>query len=233
MLEGLKCSGRLGLALAASLLTPVTIGAEEWTARGNEPAWQIEVGDEAMTLTGIDIPTLTVPRQSHPIAARGIEVYSGSTNGRALTLVATEAICNDTMTGMPFPKAVVAVLDAQPLVGCGGDPRDLLFGEWTVLAIEGRPVIAGPNPSLGFDSDGSLYGDASCNRLFGTFAVTGEGLVASPAGTTRMACEDLWMDQEQRLLDALAAVAGFDRPSDGVIRLLSASGSELVLLGSD
>lgn len=113
----------------------------------------------------------------------------------------------------------------------GGDPGSLedgaLVGEWTVERIRDRPVVDLSPAFLTFGEDGSLAGNASCNQMHGTWRVGDGGLQLSPLAVTLRAGPPALMEQEQRLLDALALVQGasFDR---GSLVLRDATGGELV-----
>lgn len=215
---------------AGSLLVPLLLGgvaeAADWTARGNEPGWQVEVSGTAIRFSNMEGESFAIEPVPEPVRAEGIEVYSGTGGDKAFTLVAIDKICTDTMSGMNFPKAVVVTTGEQVLIGCGGDPLALLIGDWRVTDISDQPVLAGPEVSLTFDLDGSVHGNASCNRFFGSFELSGEGMAISPAGLTRMACvEDGVMEQEQRFVAALESVARFVALADGGLRFEDGSGN--------
>ena len=171
----------LWLATLTILLTGPALAAS-WTGRGNEPSWQVEVSDGAVRFSSLDGESVTLDPVPEPALAEGVTVYLGETDGASLALVATEKICSDTMSGMPHPKTVVVITGDKVFLGCGGDPLSLLLGEWQVDEIEGAAVLAKTDPSLGFDADGSFHGSTSCNRYFGSFALTGEALTLSPTG---------------------------------------------------
>jgi heat shock protein HslJ len=60
-----------------------------------------------------------------------------------------------------------------------------------------------PHLTLRSDS-GSVAGSGGCNRLFGTYALTGNGLRFSGLGSTKMACPD--MEIETAFTQALERV---------------------------
>lgn len=220
----------------ASLLVvvPLLLGgmaeAASWTARGNEPGWRVDVSDTAITFSTMEGETFTIEPLAEPVRAEDIEVYTGTAGEKAVTLVAIDKICTDNMSGMPFPKAVVMTIGERALVGCGGDPLSLLIGDWKVEEISGTPVIAASETSIGFELDGSMHGNASCNRFFGGFTLTGEGLTLSPGGATMMACLDGLMEQEQKFLAALEEVSRFESLPDGGLRLVDPEGNTVLAL---
>lgn len=218
------------LALPSLILLGGTAEAANWTARGNEPGWQVEMSDTAITFSTMEGETVTVEPVPEPVRGEGIEVYSATAGDKAFTLVVADKACADSMSGMPYPETVVVALDQRALIGCGGDPLSLLVGDWRVEEIAGQPVIAKSEATLAFDLDGSMHGNASCNRFFGGFTLTGEGLTLSPGGTTMMACEPEAMEQEQRFLASLETVIRFESPTDGHLRLFSAEGEAVLVL---
>ena len=218
------------LTIVSLALTATVAEAADWTARGNEPGWQVQMSDTTITFSTMEGERFTITPVPQPLRADGMQVYSAKAGDDPFTLVVIDKTCSDTMSGMPHPQSVVVAIGDKPLVGCGGEPVSLLLGDWQVAEIGGKPVIAGSGASLTFDLDGSLHGNASCNRFFGSFTLTGEGLAISDVGATLMACEAASMDQEQRFLSALGTVQRFESPAEGTLRLMAADGSAALTL---
>ena len=217
--------GRVAAGILAAVLLTGSAQAASWTASGNEPSWRVEISDTAITFSTLDGENFAIEPVPAPVRAEGVEVYSGKTGDDTVTLVATDKICSDAMSGMPHPKTVVVAVGDRAFVGCGGDPLSLLVGDWRIEEIAGEPVIAGSETSLAFDLDGSMHGNGSCNRFFGGFTLTGEGLTLSPGGSTMMACEQALMDQEQKFLATFETVSRFESLADGRLRLLDVDGN--------
>lgn len=114
------------------------------------------------------------------------------------------------MSGMAHPKTVAVKLGEQTYSGCGGDPARLLRGEWLIYEIGGRAIVAKSQPSIDFGPDGKLSGNGSCNRYFGPYALTGEGLKISDLASSRMACDQPLMEQEALLLKSLGETTRFE-----------------------
>jgi heat shock protein HslJ len=104
---------------------------------------------------------------------------------------------------------------------------DLAGTSWTFVSVGGAPVVEGSGARLSFDSAGSVSGSTGCNSVSGTYALDGTSLTFGPLATTRMACEEALMAQETAVLDALAAVEGWEIDADANLHL--AGGTELVL----
>ncbi len=132
------------------------------------------------------------------------------------------------MSGMPHPYTATVMVDGKTLAGCGGDPAALLQGvHWRVQRVGGAPVSKGTQPSMFFDAQGRVTGNSSCNRFFGGYSLSGEGLkIERPAGTM-MACEPEVMKQEAAFLQALAALTRFEL-KDGALVLLAPDGTAIV-----
>jgi heat shock protein HslJ len=78
---------------------------------------------------------------------------------------------------------------------------------WEVTGYNnGRQAVVSPRTgsrlTLTF-RDGEVSGSSGCNRFHGQFTVEGNALKIRPLATTRMACEDEVMAQEQAFLRAL------------------------------
>lgn len=132
------------------------------------------------------------------------------------------------MSGMPHPKAVEVRWQDRVLKGCGGNPAELLEGgPWEVVEIGGRAVADPARTTLDFAPEGRLAGSAACNRYFGSYTLSGEGLRLSPLGATKMACAAGAMEEERRFLEAAARVTGFSIAADG--RLLLRDGAQVLM----
>ena len=105
-------------------------------------------------------------------------------------------------------------------------------GDWQVTAVDtGHQATAttlkASALSLKF-SGGSVSGSSGCNRFHGPYSKNGGRLALGPMAVTRKACTgEGVMEQEQRFLSALAAVATFRIEGD-VLVLRRADDSPLV-----
>jgi heat shock protein HslJ len=96
---------------------------------------------------------------------------------------------------------------------------DLAGTAWTLVSIGGAPVVEGSGPHLTFGADGNASGSTGCNSMSGSYATDGAALTFGPMATTRMACEGALMAQEAQVLEALAAVSGWEIDADGLLHL--------------
>lgn len=195
--------------------------AQPFTARGNEPFWRIDLDGDTFTLDRLGHEALT---GSIGWDDKADEVSRGSVTlaGERLALTVHHEVCQDSMTGMPYPRTVTFVWREMEYSGCGGDPARLLRGStWVVEDVAGQDELSVP-PTLTFLADGRAAGRATCNRYRAAYELTGEGLVIDRPAVTRMACAAEMMAQEDRFLDQLAAVGRFRVAEDGSLELVGA-----------
>jgi len=185
--------------------------------RGNEPFWRIDIAQSLRFVVGdLVVEGPTPPLEQTP----GLRRHRGTVGGRTLDVTIADQICRDTMAGMPHPYQINVVVDGTRYSGCGGEPLTLLTGaEWVVELIDGG-IVDRSRATLVFDSDGGLSGRASCNGFTATYTLSGEALQIGAAATTRMACADALLEQEQRFLEILQQVQRFDIDESGALVLI-------------
>jgi heat shock protein HslJ len=185
-------------------------------ARGNEPGWVVTLAHEGVVYSGQDGTKREVPLPA-ATEADGTTVFD---SGDGMVVRVTDALCRDTMTGMPFPYSVGMTLDGAELSGCGGDPAALLEGTWRLVDFPGVTEPDGADVTLEVMRGGRIAGKAGCNRFMGGMTLSGEGLSLQPGGMTMMACPDDLMAFERAFLDRLAEVTQFDFDEAGQLMLM-------------
>ena len=110
-------------------------------------------------------------------------------------------------------------------------PSPLEKKRWTAVELGGRPVAddATRAPYLEFDA-GRVAGFDGCNRLTGSYELSGEAIKFGAIASTRMACLDA-SDAAPRLHEALQK-AGRWRISGDELELSSADGTRLARFGA-
>ncbi len=194
---------------------PVIAATLPFVARGNEPGWVLTLTHQGLVYSGQDgtKADLALP------AATQTDAGTVFDSGEGLVVTLIDALCRDTMTGMPHPFQVNLALEGQPLDGCGGDPRTLLAGVWRLVDLPGTPLPEGAEVTFETSGD-SIFGKGGCNRYTGGLTLTGEGLSLMPGGMTMMACEEPLMQLEAAFTDRLSRVSGFDIDAEGRLVLL-------------
>jgi heat shock protein HslJ len=93
-----------------------------------------------------------------------------------------------------------------------------LVGSWTVEFIDRSPAF------IQFTEDDKVGGNSSCNRFTGSYTFSETQLSFGQAASTRMACPQVLMEQEQRFLAALARIAQVQL-ENGMLELTDADGA--------
>ena len=164
----------LSLIIMGLLATSVLAdGGGALRAQGNEPSWSLNMADGAITFQPLDGSMVTVAPIPPPREEGDATIHEAKLAAGSFTLTIASKICTDTMSGMPFPKAVTVAGGEKTYTGCGGEPATLLQGAWIMTGINGKPIIAGSTPSLNFEDDGKVNGNGSCNQFFGGYHFTG------------------------------------------------------------
>ncbi len=189
-------------------------------ASGNEPFWNLTLdgGELVFRILGEEETYRSgdVERDGERVRAAGTQ---GSVDARF-----ERRVCEDNMTGMPHPYRVSVNFRGQEYLGCGGDPRSLLQGQWRVTAVDASAVPDDISADIRFDDGDRVSGRAACNSFRGSFELTGETLRFGPLATTMMACEPEVMRLESRLMNVLETVHRFAIGEDGELLLHGADG---------
>lgn len=203
--------------------TPAGPAAESLSAGGNEPGWRLNLADGKAELLLMDRSVTAAEHAAPEAIPGGRRITFGDS-----TVDIADAICRDDATGLPHPYSVTVAGPDQTLQGCGGAPGDLLGAvTWAITSAGGAAV---PDPvvaNIRFEADGRFNGASGCNRMVGSYELTGEGLKIGPAATTRMACPEAQMQTERAVTEALTKVTRFDFADDG--RLILMAGDTPVL----
>ena len=112
-------------------------------------------------------------------------------------------------------------------------PADLAGSDWQVRQIGGRAVLEETSPTLRFESDGRVVGDAGCNRYNGPVSAEDpSALRFGPFAVTRRMCEADRVDQEQRLLETLERGGRLEQSGDDLYLVDAEGGVALALTRS-
>lgn len=109
-----------------------------------------------------------------------------------------------------------------------------LNGEWNIVEIDGTPLTTkagGRQAFIGFDTNsGKIYGNSGCNSMTSSL-----DLASAPGkidfgkmASTMMACPD--MENEQKVLGALAKVDQYRKDGDNMIVLYDSSDNTTITL---
>ena len=129
-------------------------------------------------------------------------------------------------------RLLAVLLAAVSLSACFITSReattDLPGTSWELVEIGGEAPAADPAPTLAFGEDGTVSGSAGCNTFNGSVAIDGSSLEFGPLATTRMACADEAVsEQESAFLLALDGTTGYTIDDEGRL-VLTGGDDELV-----
>ena len=83
--------------------------------------------------------------------------------------------------------------------------------EWVLTDLAGTPALPGGKATLAFPEAGRVAGNGSCNRFTGAVTITGDELRMGPLASTRMACmEGGVSQQEDQYLRALGSATRYE-----------------------
>jgi heat shock protein HslJ len=105
-----------------------------------------------------------------------------------------------------FPTVMVLGL---ALAGCAARgtgshaPGNLVGTAWRLVDLGGAAVLGSVDATLEFPEAGKVAGSGSCNRFSGSVETSGETIRVGNLASTRMACVEAVMSQEERYFGAL------------------------------
>ncbi len=187
-------------------------GADDnhFRATGNEPGWRLDMSGDSISLSLQYGDTVLEGDRPASEKTDGSKHYALELSGRWIQIDIQDALCRDTMTGMPHPYTVALQVDDEHLQGCGGEPSSLLQGVWQVRQIGEDAPVDDSAPTVQFDAHGNVAGNAGCNAYSGRYLLSGEGLSIDELISTLMACADPLMAQERQVLAILEQTYRFD-----------------------
>ena len=91
-------------------------------------------------------------------------------------------------------------------------------------------TIVGTDLTANFGADGQLTGNGGCNTYSASYKIDGDKITIGPAVSTKKACEQAVMDQEQQYLAALSTAATY-RIDGSKLELRTADGALAATFG--
>ena len=126
----------------------------------------------------------------------------------------------------PAPVAQGPATPATADTGSAPPAAENLVGTaWRLESLGAAKLQAGTQPSLEFPTEGRAGGNGSCNRFNGIVIVADDGIKFSGLATTRKACAEAVMRQEEAYLAALRDAVRFEA-DEGTLRIYAAGRDE-------
>jgi putative lipoprotein len=109
---------------------------------------------------------------------------------------------------------------APPLVG----------PDWVAEDIGGRGVVDRVRSTITLGADGRMSGSGGCNRIAGSYTLSGDTIGFGQMISSMMACAPAVGEQEQRFMRALGETRRWRIDATGALLLLGSDGRRLALL---
>jgi len=176
--------------------------------------WRSEGGRLTITEEGRNYPTeiLALTENAFRIRING--------PGEPVEIVFEPAPQVDPEAAARAEPAVVAeaAVAAPATVAAAAPPEPvaLLGTGWRLESLGNGKLQAGTQPSLEFPTEGRAGGNGSCNRFNGIVIVAGDAIKFSGLATTRKACAEAVMKQEETYLAALRDAVRFEADTESL-----------------
>ncbi|RUO66992.1 META domain-containing protein [Idiomarina ramblicola] len=199
---------------------------KHFTARGNEPFWQVAVNPQHMALTTPESEAIIDLKPAEVVSEQPYEWRIESTTNKHLIVI--DRLCRDSMSGRLYPYQVDLQESDRMYSGCGGDSEWLLQGaKWELSKFEDYALHSKP-ATIQFLEDSQLAGFNGCNRYFGNYNMGGELAQLRITGSTKMACSDAANDLSRQFSDVLERVYQVNIDDKGRLILSTRGGRQMV-----
>jgi heat shock protein HslJ len=115
-------------------------------------------------------------------------------------------------------------------------PLALVGTQWRLIALGSGDTTSTAAPDhpalLLFAADGTVSGSTGCNTFHGSYTHSGDSLSFGPLATTRKACEQEVMTQEQAFVQAMEQVTGFSIEGSQLTLVDAGDSALLIFVGS-
>lgn len=183
--------------------------------------WRSEDGRLTITEESRDYPTDILALSEHAFQIRingpgePVEILFEPAPQVAPDAVASAAPASAPQSAGPAATAAPAAPVAAALLGTA----------WRLESLGNGKPLAGTQPSLEFPTEGRASGNGSCNRFNGIVIVAEDGIKFTGLATTRKACPEAVMRQEEDYLAALRDAVRFEADAES-LQIFSAGREE-------
>lgn len=199
---------------------------KHFTARGNEPFWQVAVNPQHMALTTPESEAIIDLKPAEVVSENPYEWRIESMTDKHLIVI--DRLCRDSMSGRLYPYQVDLQESGRMYSGCGGDSEWLLQGAvWELTEFEEQAIHSKP-PTIQFLDDSQLVGFNGCNRYFGNYNMGGELAQLRITGSTKMACSAAADQLSREFSEVLGRVYQINIDDRGLLILSTRGGRKMV-----
>jgi heat shock protein HslJ len=123
----------------------------------------------------------------------------------------------------------MVILLALVLAGCSSSTSSELPGtNWQLSSLGGTPVLSSAVPTLSFGEDQTFSSSDGCNRVSGTYSVSGSSLTFKLGPSTLMACPEDVMKQADAFTKGLSDTASYQMDKTSLV-LRDSKGADLMV----
>src|SRR5688572_9240781 len=179
--------------------------------------WRSEDGRLTITEESRDYPTDVLALSGHAFRIR----INGPGEPVEILFEPAPQVAADAVASAAPAAAPQRAASATTEAPAAPVAASLLGTAWRLESLGDGELQAGTQPSLEFPTEGRASGNGSCNRFNGIVIVAGDGIKFSGLATTRKACPEAVMRQEEAYLAALRDAVRFEADAES-LRVFSA-----------
>ncbi len=168
--------------------------------------WRSEDGRLTITEEGRDYPTDILALSEHAFRVR----VNGPGEPLEILFEPAAQVAPDDVASAAPAAAVQSTAAATTAAPAAPVATTLLGTAWRLESLGNGKLQAGTPPTLEFPTEGRASGNGSCNRFNGIVIVADDGIKFSGLATTRKACPEAVMRQEEDYLKALRDAVRFE-----------------------
>ena len=121
-----------------------------------------------------------------------------------------------------------SVLAQDASASAAASPQASVQGAWKIVQARTEPILDQRNARLELGTDGRLGGHTSCNSMSAPYTLDGSKIRVGAIVTSRMACSQAKLEQEDRILTALESAVTAIVRGDGLLEIRDSEGRGLL-----
>lgn len=121
-----------------------------------------------------------------------------------------------------------SVLAQDASASAAASPQASVRGAWKIVQARTEPILDQRNARLELGTDGRLGGHTSCNSMSAPYTLDGSKIRVGAIVTSRMACSQAKLEQEDRILTALESAVTAIVRGDGLLEIRDSEGRGLL-----
>lgn len=173
----------LGMLAGCQTIPEAQEPASTYFAAGTEPFWSFGINDGEMRFRNMD---------GTEISTRDYTVSNGGKRytSKRVTAEIRKGPCNDGMSDRTYRDSVSVTVDGKRFSGCGGGlvlPANLAGTKWQLDQVNNVKVQEPGKTEINFDGQ-RMSATTGCNRMSGSYTVSGNVITFGPVMATKMAC---------------------------------------------